>query len=347
MAPFARGEETLKCQNERGRLLVPISIGDRVGYTALLDAGLQAPIVSTTAAAALGLQADEKGELKTSIVLSPTLRFDDRAAIGDLAFISELLGRTVDALVPLQQAGLELTLDVAAGTVAYRPLGSALLGNKAGGISSLRLRDSAAPMVQVLINGKFQREMELDLTFPGVASLSEDTLQALGLFDKNPPALLTRANDGRTTTQFRVDALRLGQTDLESPVCELDAVRDRLGLGALQHFRLTMNYEAGLVRWEALRSGPIPIQPLIGYGLVLDRMRAGQWTLGVADGTPAAEAGVRSGALLMGIAGARLRDTGHATVGRMLRAVEGSTLTFTLQQDGITRDVLLTARPLL
>lgn len=343
----AFAEETLRCQNERGRLLISVNIGNHAGYTALLDAGIQVPIVSTTAAAALGLQADEKGELKTSIALSPTLRFDARAAIGDLAFLSEQLGRTVDALVPLQQAGLELTLDVAAGTVGYRPLGSALLGNKVGGISTLRLRDSAAPLVQVLLNGKFQREMELDLSFPGVASLSEDTVQTLGLFGKNPPVLLTRASDGRTTTQFRIEGIRLGQTDLESPICELDPVRDRLGLAALQHFRVTMNYEAGLVRWDALRSGPVPMQPLIGYGLVLDRMRAGQWTLGVADDSPAAEAGARPGVVLVGIDSARLRDTGHATVGRMLRAVEGSTLTFTLQQDGVTRDILLTARPLL
>ncbi len=348
MAQASDKAYTLTCDPARGRLLVPVTINGTPGFTALLDAGLLAPVVSHQALATLRIAGDATGSVAlTGFELSAKVRHEGNAAAGDLAALSETLGTTIDAIAPLHQPGLEVTVDVAQGRVTYRPLNEALLGATGDGTVPLRLREGGVPVVQVLIDGKHQRELALDLAYPGVACLSEETLMAIGLLQKDPPALRTLNADGRATVQFRLPTLRVGNTEIEAPIGEMAPGADRLGLGALQHFEVTLNYEAGLIRWRANAGPTVPAQPLVGYGLALARLRAGQWELGVAEGSPAAEAGILPGAILAGIGNTPLRKTDHATTGRLLRAVPGQELLLTVVQAGSPLELLLTARELL
>jgi hypothetical protein len=337
----------VQCDIERGRLIAPAALNGRSGFSALIDAGLQAPVVSQQALAALGLAVDGGQAALRSLRLSSKIAHEGDAATADLAALSERIGKTVDVIAPLYQPGLELTLEAGQGRITYRPMAEAQLGAKGGGVSPMRLRDGAAPVVQALIDDKHLRDLEIDLNYPGVVALSPETVAAMGLFDKDPPALRTVNGAGQTSVQFRLHALRLGTASLDAPICEMAPGRDRLGLGALQHFQLTLNFEAGLAHWASNAGARISRQEISGYGITLDRLRAGQWELAVAEGSPAAEAGILPGAVLAGIGAVPLRQTSHAAVGRLLRASEGQELTLTIIQDGAPQDVTLTARGLL
>lgn len=339
---------TVTCDLARGRLVAPVSINGAPGYSALVDAGLMAPVISNQAVAALGMVADADGSVAlTGFDLSPRLGFEGRAATGDFAAITEALGQNVDAIAPLHQPGLEVTLDLGQGRVVYRPLDKALLGNTGDGTLPLRLQEGTVPIVQVLIDGKYQRELLLDLAYPGTVSLSEETLQAMGLLAANPAALHTVNADGRSSVQFRLPDIRIGTTTMTSPIGEMAPGPERIGLGALQYFEVTLNYEAGLIRCVSNAGAVIPAQGQVGYGLSLARLRAGQWELAVAEDSPASEAGIVPGAILAGIGNSPLRKTDHATTGRLLRAVPGAEIVVTVVQGGTPQAYTLVARPLL
>lgn len=342
--------QVVTCELTRGRLVAQVEIGGRGGFAALLDAGIMAPVVSHDVLAATGADQDAQGAAAVgAVVLAPRLRMEEvTAAVGDLSGLGEVLGTRVDALLPLHQPALEVTLEAAQARVTYRPLDEAELGAPGGGTQPMRLGDGTVPLVQVLLDGKYQREVALDLAFPGVALFTEATLNDLGLLAKDPPALRTRNGDGQASVQFRLSRLRLGTTDLESPICEMGPGPDRLGLGALQHFALTLNFEAGLVRWTSIAGPSVPPAPLIGHGLALHRLRGGQWELAVAEGSPASEAGIQPGALLAGVGGTPLRGAGHATAGRLLfPRPDGAPTAVTVIQSGAPLEAVLASRELL
>lgn len=340
---------TVVCNLERGRPLAPITVGTREGLLALLDAGLQAPVISSQTSAALGFVPSAHQSITLdSLALAPKVEYRGPALLADLAPWTERLGTTIDAIVPLHQPGLEVTLDLAHAQIDYRPLAEALLTSRVDGTGPLVLRNGDTPTIQVLVDGKFMREMVLDLSFAGVASFSQATLEELGMLARNPDAIRTHNGDGGTVVQFRLPgALRLGNTDLDQPICDMAPGPDRLGLGALRHFRLTLNYEAGLARWDSPNGARIAPEALVAYGITLYRLRAGQWELAVTEDSPAAEAGIVPGATLAGIGDTPLRQTGHAATGRLLRATEGDVLDLTVIQQGTPLAVTLVARRLL
>lgn len=345
----ARDAYTVTCTLERGRIIAPLTVNAQEGLRALVDAGLQAPVLSTQTAASLHIEtsAAHRATLER-FAFTDKLEFRGDAAVADLATFTERLGAPLDAIAPLHQPGLEVTLDLAHAQILYRPLDDAKLSARAGGVEPLTLRDGVTPLVPVLIAGKYVREMLLDLSFGGVASFSEATLDALGLLGTNPDAIRTVNGEGGDAVQFRLPtSLRIGETDLEQPVCDMAPGPDRLGLGALAHFRLTLNYEAGLLRWESNAGPQIAAQPLIAYGLTLHRLRAGQWELAVTNDSPASEAGILPGATLAGIGNTPLRQTNHAATGRLLRADVGSTIDVTIVQQGTPLSLTLVARRLL
>ena len=347
-AEAASAEQVLSCDLARGRLVHAASLGGRSGFVAVLDAGLAVPVVSHQALSVLGIVADAAGAAALGgFELAPGLRHEGRAAAGDLAALSEAIGQNVDAIAPLYQPGLEVTLDAAQGRVAYRPMALALLGATGDGVLPLRLRDGVVPVVQVLLAGRFQRELELDLGYPGFAAFSQGTLQSLGTLANDPPALRTLGPGAKASVQFRLPVLQVGGTTFEGAIGEMAEGADRLGLEALRHFELTLNYEAGLVRFRANAGSVIPAVALVGYGLTLARFHAGQWELGVAEGSPAAEAGIAPGDVLAEVGGVPVRSTDAATVGRLLRAVEGQEAQIGIIHAGAPHTLTLVARALL
>jgi len=347
--PPASDPYTITCTLERGRLFAPLTINDQGGLLAMVDAGLQAPVISTQTASSLRIEesATHRATL-ARFALTEKVTYSGEAAVSDLAVFGERLGTPFDAIAPLYQPGLEVSIDLARTQLAYRPLSEATLSARVGGTGPLTLRDGVAPVVQVLVAGKFLRDFVLDLGYPGVASFSEATLNALGLLATNPDAIRTHNADGDSAVQFRLPtSLRIGETELDQPICDMTPGADRLGLGALAFFRLTLNYEAGLARWESNAGPRVAPQPLIAYGLTLHRLRAGQWELAVTEDSPASEAGILPGAILAGIGDTPLRQTNHAATGRLLRAEEGNSIDLTIVQQGTPRDLSLTARRLL
>jgi len=340
-------EHTVQCRIERGRLVAPVRLNGRGPYDFLVDAGLQAPVISPRTALDIGAATSGTAELQ-SLVLAEGLTHSASAAVVDLAEVQARVGTSIEGILPLYQAGLEVTLDLASVRLQYRPLGAALLGAKSGATVALKLRDGVVPRLPVLIEGKHQREVTLDLSFPDALGLTEPTLRDLGLIDRDMRAIRTFNAEGAALAQFRVRALQLGTLDLQAPLCAMVGDQDRIGLAALRHARLTLNFEAGLARWDAAGPPRVQAPPLVGYGLVLDQIEGGQWRLGVMEDSPAARAGIQPGALLAGINNMALRNTTYAAAGRLLRAeVPGDLIDITVIQLGAPLSATLEAETLL
>ena len=179
--------------------------------------------------------------------------------------------------------------------------------------------------------------------------MSDATLAELGVLRGDTPRL--RILGGATASiQCRLPLLTVGGVDFSDLICTVvpDDGEERLGLGVLRHFRITLNYEFGIVKFEALDGVALRDPPLAGYGLLLEARRNGFWTVRVAEGTPAHRAGMRAGDRLIALGGVRVAGVGHEVVSRLLSAESETLLRVTFRRGSEpARSVTLKAEVLL
>ena len=343
-------------ESVRGRILVPVRFGKLGPFPFLLDLSIRHPVVDAKLAASAGLPRAEIGEgrVEAPVFLARVLRcgtLPPREALlagVDLSALSARLGRPIAGLWPAQQPGLEVEIDVAAAKVRWRGFSESALAED-DEAAPMTLAEDGAPRVSVRVLGKAPRTLALDLSRGDRIALSDATLAELGVLRGDTPRL--RILGGATASiQCRLPLLTVGGVDFSDLICTVvpDDGEERLGLGVLRHFRITLNYEFGIVKFEALDGVALRDPPLAGYGLLLEARRNGFWTVRVAEGTPAHRAGMRAGDRLIALGGVRVAGVGHEVVSRLLSA-ESETLLRVIFRRGSepARSVTLKAEVLL
>jgi hypothetical protein len=121
-------------------------------------------------------------------------------------------------------------------------------------------------------------------------------------------------------------------------------VHGLLGYSFLQHFRFAIDYPHRVL-WLERRRDPGVVRPYeyCHVGVQLERRGDAAVIVGVADGSPAADAGVRTGDVLIAVDGARADSLDVPALSRMLEGPPGTRVEIVVQR-GTTRRTLALAR---
>ncbi len=353
----------------RGRPLVAVWMNGVGPYAFLLDTALRRPIVALEVAEYLGLSGsmsyleteDHAGNpFVATAVLIESFTFAgmpdhaETAAIMDLSPLSARLGTRIAGILPAYQPGFEVSIDFESPSVTWRPLSEAQLQGPDSHTALTAIGSAGAPRVNVRVNGGESIPMVVDLNLPSAVALPEDLLYAWNALDDMTPRLMTVASAWQGDTQIRLDSIQTAGAQLRRPICRVLPAEEqaRLGLDFLRHFRVTLNYEFGLLRLERPGNTVLEAAPLVGYGVSLAHVAFGYWQLHVANNSSAFEAGLRSGDYIVGINDQPVNigywaDSGYQFISRLLRAEEGDTIALHTMRDGVPFQSYLMAQPLL
>jgi len=326
----------------RGRILVPVHLNGAGPHFFLLDLSTPQPVVDTRIAAQLGLRPDGEtleaddpaGRPVRAQVSEAVLNYGNvpaeraRLVVHDLQAISQWLGMQVAGVLPGHRPGLEVTLDFVTGVVEWRPLETALLQREDEHTLRMRIDEQGAPTIPVLLERRHLLQLQLDLACSGAVGLRPATLRELGIGGDAPRLEVLNSRQA----QVRLNELSAGGKAVLRPLCTVlpEESPDRLGLGFLEHFRLTLNYESGLCRLTPISAEAFSEPPLTGYGIAPHRMDSGYWRLHVVSPSPAAAAGIMTGDYLLGVNGGDAAHSAHATVARLLSAPPGTPVALTI-----------------
>ena len=353
----------------RNRIVVSVMLNGIGPYPFLLDTALRRPIVSVEVAEYLGLSGsarnmpteDHAGNpfvvtaaLLESFSFAGMPEQPETVAIMDLTALSARLGSRIAGILPAYQPGFEISIDYDGPSVTWRSLAIARLDAPDTQTALTAIDASGAPRVNVRVNGTESIPMIIDINLPATVAIPEDTLQSMNFISDMTPHILTTASAWQGDTQVRLDSIQTAGALLRRPVCRVLTAGStpRLGLDFLRHFRVTLNYEYGLVRLERTGGRVLEEVPLTGYGIALAHVAFGYWQLQVAMGSPAYEAGIRTGDFLIGINDqpantAYWQDSGYQYLSRFLRADEGDTISLVTMRDGVQFHSYLMARTLI
>ncbi len=356
LSAVSRAEEvhSATCEVVRGRLLVSASINGDGPYPFLLDAGLRQPVLTPEAVAYFGFtpgqMPDYPGVSVIEVDAFAPAALPPQPAIllvSPLPGLPERLGYRVAGLVPLHQPGYEIEIDVTNGAVRWRGLADAALDKTVATAIPMRLADTGQPQVQALLNGEYLTPVQIDLNFGDTLSLPAGLIPEVTAGDT--PRLRTRLDGGGIQEQCRLHSITIGNAELRNPLCTIapDGAPARIGLAFLRHFKATLNLEYGRLHLEAEGTEAPADPPVEGYGLALARQQGGLWTMHVAEGSPAAEAGLLPGDQLAAIGGQSMADVGYEGVLRLLDAPAGAGVALTWRRGAQEQTRELVARPLL
>lgn len=347
----------------RGRLLVEVYLDGQGPFPFLLDAALKRPVIDEQLARTLQLpiaQDPAQGETPAGAPVSAPVAYirqfevatglenDETVAVLNLAAASARLGTPVAGLLPAYQAGLEITLQFDPPGVTWRTLDEAIMQQGGDDAIPVKIGASGAPEFDALLDGRFVRTVQLDLSFGGDLALSEKTLADLGGTDDRP-TLTTRLSTGEIERQVRIKSVKIGNVERQNPIVALRGgphATDCVGLGFLQRHGLTLSYEFGRM-YLAASQPQEATPPLAGYGLTLEGALEGYWVLGVAENSPAALVGILPGDRLLSVEGRRLFQAPHDSTAALLEATVGQSVALTVLQHGEPTPFTLTAAPLL
>ena len=352
-----------------GVLLVPVALNGQGPYQFMLDFEARQVVVDGDIAQSLSLGRsavamveNEAGD-SAFASLSPIESLDvgglrlpaNEAMVMDLSGLKSRLGTPVAGILPGRITGKTLECDFQFGRLVVTDGAFGPAGQRAADTIKAQL-DDGPPAVMALLNGEHSRPLALDPTFAGTLALSEAALEEMGVMKENTPRLSIERvpEDGPPPlghTQVRIASLRVGTTEIAGPVCAvLDPTgRDRLGLGFLEHFRVTISQteSSGALWLERVGSGPLRAPAIVGYGLSLARFRDGFWHVDVAKGSPAARAGIAAGSALVRINGRIIKNLSYETLAARLAAGEGNEIELGLRHGDEERTVELVAERLL
>jgi hypothetical protein len=355
----------------RDKVVVPLFVNGNGPYPFILDFGVQHTVVSPFIAEAIrtaaggnapsqGASQDvEIGELKYNESTSSQLR----ALVMDLSPFASSLGTEIVGVFNGREFGEKISVDLAAGKIDFESTAGS--SSSAMDTRDIKIKFDAQgqPIVTALINDKHTRSFVLDLTFAGALSMPEQSLRDLGLFACDNPGVsdvtalrvepapeeFSASTPPPEAMQVRLKSLRVGGAVMEAPICsasQIDA-SPRIGLGFLKHFKVAIDFGAKTLRLSRKGTTSVTCGPILGCGLIPARFNEGRWTLWVTSNSPAARAGVRSGAQLIDVGGADILSASYSEVCEKLSADEGATLSVTIQQGAEKRTLALSVEPLL
>lgn len=326
----------------RGRILVSAWLNGVGPYPFLLDTCVLAPVIAQDAAQLIWLPLKSPSPNMTVVdvenfVVADLPPHPVEMALADLSALSERLATPLAGLLPAQMAGLEITIDLAHARASWRPLEQSTLP-KAARTAPLRIEKDGAPMVSVLINGKHLRPLAVDITRPDAIALPESELRAVGAWGDEAPIMTLHTADGQTIRYLRLAQFRVGDAGMDEPLCAVlpPGNAGRLGIAFLKLFRVTMNFEHGLIALERSDARVFREAPLTGTGASLGRHHAGFWYLDIIEGSPAHHAGLRSGDRLLAVNGvpaaemARGPGAGYDALAPMLSPPPGAIVFLTV-----------------
>lgn len=341
----------------RGRLAVPASLNGVSPYPCVVDTALPRTVLHTEVAEYLGLSLEPvppEGQRAWSATLD-SLSVGDfttgplRCVVMPLGDLSAQLGSRIAALMPAHQPGYEVTLDFREPRVIWRPLEYATLHVPAGEVAPMRVGEDGAPRVQVLLRGTHLLTCIVDSGTPEFLVLPWAELERTGGAEPGEASLTVRLDEEIALTYLRLNEARVGGIVVDKPVCALrdDVTEPRLGLGFLARFRVTMNFEFGLIHFGGEYERRFAVPPVTGVGIGLDRQVDGLWRILVAQPSPAAAAGLRSGDLLVSVGGMNAGDAAAEDLEKRLHPPAGTSTEVVVERDALPVTSTLTSVELL
>ncbi|HNR31167.1 MAG TPA: PDZ domain-containing protein [Candidatus Hydrogenedentes bacterium] len=365
LATHAHGfaEATAPLTFARDCPLVQVHVNEAGSYVFLLDTCLRLPVLDAPLAERLGLTPSVAAPGTIAPGTSPqpytaeaALRVASIAqdattvVVADLTPLRQRLGAPVAGLFPAHQPGYELILDFPGRAATWRPLEQAGLTHPGDGVLPVSFDESGAPRVEAVLDGKHRLLARVDTAFAETLAVGPEDQEAIKAALDGKAVLSTMLDPGgdHTARHARLDLIEVGGAKVHAPVCLIATTGTaRLGVGFLKQFRVTINYEHGLLRWERDAGLAWTDPPLVGYGLALGGLVDGLWTIQVAAHSPASEAGVRTGDRLLAVDGVSAAHVPAETLEPYLRGATGQERTFTIDRLGQPVDVRLAAARLL
>jgi hypothetical protein len=197
--------------------------------------------------------------------------------------------------------------------------------------------------------------LHLDTGFGGAISLNANFTERHGLIDRAGPTLRTtlRGVGGATEARVaRLPAIRIGSFELAGPIASLALVQGRgvrsdssgrIGGELLRRFTVTIDYGGRAMKLVPNAGIAVPFETDMS-GLAIAMAADGAIDVAsVADGTPAAEAGIRETDRLVALDGVPIERTTLEAVRLALRA-EGAVRRLRIARGGREREVSLVLR---
>jgi predicted aspartyl protease len=352
----------------RNLILVPVSINNTGPYSFILDVGAPHPVIALDAAQSLKLDPDPNARIDARDatghpITAQVVRAGEFQVAGlaardvplvamDLAPLTAMLGMGVAGLFSGRELGTEICIDFARTTLLVRRGAAVLNSEKDPWTTLCRFGEAGGPRVSALVDGKHVRAFVVDTAFSGTLAMPEAALKEAGLLTETAPRLvLDRQGEAAAAgaTQVRLKRIRVGGAEMLDPLCTIGPPggEARLGIGFLSHFRVTLNTGKELLRLEPVAEGPQKDPPVFGVGLAIDRFQDGYWTVWVAKGSPAARAGIVSGAVLLEVDGKSMKDLSYPGATERIGIGEGAQRTVSVSQGGGAMTVTLIGERLL
>ena len=275
----------------------------------------------------------------------------------DLRTFKRRLGTPVAGILTGREFGGHVRIDFAAGVVDFSTPETAMAATDPG-VVPFELADACRPVVSGMLDGQHVVPFAIDTTLAATISAPEAMLRDLGLISDSTRRLeldappIGQGHPGQT--QVRLESVRVGAAEIRDPICSLGVGGQlarpgaRLGTGFLRRFRVTLDFDAKLARFEPVdATQPLRDPPLRGYGVGLWRYDGAYWMIWVAQKSPAAKAGLVSGGILTAVDGKDLRGMGYDAVVALLQPHQDTKTTISVLQGDDTHTVELVPEDLL
>lgn len=345
----------------RDTLLVSVAVDDSGPHPFVLDLGAARPVLADTLAEQLNLPGEASGESSAPELLT-TVRVGELSAADlaardvrcwtmDLSPLTARLGASVAGLFSGRPLADEITIDMTAKRVWFRRAATSGVWDAA---TAVRMKPGGGLEVSAVIDGVHVRPLEVDTTGGDTLAMPARALADMGLLGTDAPRLTMMpdpadAANALAHTQIRLGSVSIGPVRIIDPICTVlaDDAAGRIGLGFLRRCQTSVHFAKGLVLLEPLVPMPQHDPPVVGYGLSPARQMENGWTTWVAEGSPAARAGLRSGDLLTAIDGQELSALAYPQVSALLAANVDGLTTLTAARGEALHTVTLRAERLL
>jgi hypothetical protein len=214
------------------------------------------------------------------------------------------------------------------------------------------------PVVEGSVDG-IPGRFTIDTGDRGALSLTRPFVAAHHLEKRYSPAVEAIAGWGiggpLRAVLTRVGELRFGTIAIERPVTRLTEARHgfftstelagNIGNGVLERFTVTFDYRRREMSFEPRRAAPDYVADRSGMWVI--RTNAGVAVVDVASGTPAAQAGVSAGDVIVRVDGDPASDLSLADLRARFRGDPGTVVVLRIKRTGTERDATVVLRDLL
>jgi membrane-associated protease RseP (regulator of RpoE activity) len=230
---------------------------------------------------------------------------------------------------------------------------------RAGAPLRMSIKDS-----EITIRGRFDGALgifQLDTGSPTTLTLTAPFVARHHLLSNFSKRVETSSSGvGGSTQAFTVRGrtLVLGSVQIDNPITELSVsskgqfargdLDGNIGIGALKRYIVTFDFPGERLFLKPCQPAPADLDTYDRSGLRIELEPAGFRVVSVAKGTPAAEAGLHPGDVIVAVDGqAATRITLPTMRGRLRERPAGSVVTLGIKSDDKVRSVRLTLRDLL